>query len=666
MNDRTYVNFDLIIEKSGEKYRARVINSPCGQATVEFGTPFSPLELENFVLRMGRPQRGMRRIDSPEMEAVKLFGSRLFQTVFHDDVYACYLRSMDNALNQNHGLRIRLRINIPELHDLPWEYLYNSQVDQFLALSRDTPIIRYVELPYTTQALPVAPPLKILLMISSPEGYPSLNVEEEWKRLNIALQPLLDRDLVVLEKLEQPTLIALQKRLRQDQVHIFHYIGHGKYFEQKQDGMLLLEDENHHGRPTSGQHIGAILHDHHTLRLVVLNACEGARTSAEDPYAGVAQTLVRQGIPAVLAMQFEIFEDAAMTFAQEFYSALVDNYPVDAALSEARKAIFANGNDVEWGTPVLFTRAGDGVLFKALHYAKVPKTEEAQPATIGFGVEAEAEQKVEDESRPLPIAVEKESVAPARDSAIDPEVSKRPETSSANAIPYLPPTYAQTTETAGSIEPGAQAPPYEQPPARAASASALPRQPAPRSWPWIMAFLAVATAFGLFAAIGGYLWWKSQSNQPYVPAPPPSEIVKPNPTYTLYPTNTSYPTNTPYPTGTAYKTNTSPPRPTSPPAPTDPPKPVTPYFTAGESMYCRDGPSISYDTHYDFYAGDTIPVIGKWYENPAWILVDINVPETITRTDCCWVSGNGTLNVSIDQIKTITFVPNRLDCSAVK
>ena len=63
-------------------------------------------------------------------------------------------------------------------------------------------------------------------------------------------------------------------------------------------------------------------------------------------------------------MQFEIFEDAAMTFAEEFYSAIVDNYPVDAALSEARKAIFASNNDVEWGTPVLLMRTPDGILFK--------------------------------------------------------------------------------------------------------------------------------------------------------------------------------------------------------------------------------------------------------------------------------------------------------------
>lgn len=403
MDERSYSDFDLVIEQAGDRYRARVINSPAGQASAEFNSLFSPLELENFILRMGRPQRGMRRIDSTEMESIKTFGTRLFRTVFSDDVYACYLRSIDNVLSQNKGLRIRLRINVPEFHDLPWEYLYNPQFDQFLALSKDTPVIRYIELPYTIQALPVKTPMKILVMISSPEGFPPLDVEEEWKRLNRALQPLIDRDLVILEKLENPTLSALQKHLRRAQVHIFHFIGHGKYFERQQDGMLLLEDESHHGRPTSGQHLGAILHDHHTLRLVVLNACEGARTSTEDPYTGVAQTLVRQGIPAVLAMQFEIFEKAAITLAQEFYSAIADGYPVDAALSEARKAIFAANNDVEWGTPVLFMRIPNGVLFRpetpAEKAARLAAEREAAERAAREQAQREAEQKRAQEQR---------------------------------------------------------------------------------------------------------------------------------------------------------------------------------------------------------------------------------------------------------------------------
>ena len=364
MDEELYFNFDLIIERAGEKYRARVFDSPAGQASAEFGKPFTELELENFVLRMGRPRTGVRRVDSSEMEAVKQCGERLFQAVFTDDVYASFLRSRDTAIEEEKGLRVRLRIDVPEFHDYPWEFLYNAHLNQFLALSKDTPVVRYLELPYPVQPLTIQPPLKILVMISSPEGYPKLNVEEEWSRLSNALAPLLRRDLVTLERLKNPTLSALQQHLRRGEYHIFHFVGHGKFSEHKQDGLLLLEEENGHGRPVSGQYLGTVLHDHRSLRLVVLNACEGARTSQEDPYAGVAQTLVLQGIPAVIAMQFEIVETAAITFAQEFYGAVADGFPVDAAVSEARKAIFATGNDVEWGTPVLYMRTPKGVIFE--------------------------------------------------------------------------------------------------------------------------------------------------------------------------------------------------------------------------------------------------------------------------------------------------------------
>jgi hypothetical protein len=106
-----------------------------------------------------------------------------------------------------------------------------------------------------------------------------------------------------------------------------------------------------------------LLHDHDSLRLVVLNACEGARTDITDPYAGTAQSLVQQGIPAVVAMQFEITDTAAIMLAQELYGAVADAYPLDAALAEARKAIYAEGNSIEWATPVLYLRAPDGRVF---------------------------------------------------------------------------------------------------------------------------------------------------------------------------------------------------------------------------------------------------------------------------------------------------------------
>jgi hypothetical protein len=380
MAEMSYLDFDLLIERAGNKYQARVLNSPAGQASAAFRLPFSDLEVENFLLRVGRTRHGVRRLESPEMEAAKTFGGRLFDAVFTAEVRACLRSSLDEASRQGAGLRLRIRLaNVPELADLPWEYLYNPTLNRFLTLSAETPLVRYLDLPERIQPLAVQPPLRVLVMIASPSDYPQLDVNQEWTKLQEALGDLERRGLIVLERLEEATLVALQRRLRQTEYHIFHFIGHGGFDQQAQDGMLVMEDDAGRGRQVSGNYLGTLLHDERTLRLAVLNACEGARASRTDPFAGTAQSLVQQGIPAVIAMQFEITDETAITFAHEFYSAVADGYPVDAALAEARKAIFAQGDDVEWATPVLYLRSPDGHIFDVARVS-TEKREEIAPA----------------------------------------------------------------------------------------------------------------------------------------------------------------------------------------------------------------------------------------------------------------------------------------------
>jgi len=360
-----YLDFDLIIERSADGYTARVFNSPAGQATAAFREPFSDLEIENFLLRVGRSRHAVRRIESPEMASAKAFGGKLFNEVFAGDVRACLRSSIDEAGRQGLGLRVRLHLGqVPTLADLPWEFLYNAGMNRFLGLSVETPVVRYLELPERIRPVAVKPPLRVLMMISSPTDYAQLNVDREFAKMNEALSDLEQRGLVTVERQEHATLSELQRRLRQNEYHIFHFVGHGGFDEQADDGLLVLEDAEERGRRVSAQFIGTLLHDHRPLRLAVLNACEGARASRADPFAGTAQSLVQQGVPAVIAMQFEVTDEAAICFTREFYSALAAGYPVDAALAEARKAIFAEVSEIEWGTPVLYMRAPDGRIFE--------------------------------------------------------------------------------------------------------------------------------------------------------------------------------------------------------------------------------------------------------------------------------------------------------------
>jgi CHAT domain-containing protein len=139
-------------------------------------------------------------------------------------------------------------------------------------------------------------------------------------------------------------------------------IGHGGLDVASQQGVLVLEDKEGNPIKASAERLGVVLHEEPTLRLAVLNSCEGGRAGASDIFSGVAQTLIQQDVPAVVAMQFEMSDAAAVTFARDFYRALAFGDPVDAAVSQARQAIYAE-NELEWGTPVLYMRAADGQLF---------------------------------------------------------------------------------------------------------------------------------------------------------------------------------------------------------------------------------------------------------------------------------------------------------------
>ncbi len=386
MANLTYLDFDLSVERSGDGYSARVLRSPCGEAEHQFTRPLSEIELRDFGSGVVRSRQGMRSANVGDIERVRSYGARLFDTVFGGDVQQCLLNSLREArTHPDTGLRIRLRLNgAPELAELPWEYLYRTNKRQFLALTTNTPIVRYLDLQDAARPVAVKPPLRILAMISSPSDADQLDVEAEWANLEKAVADLQGRGQVVLHKLETATLDALRWQLREEAYHVFHFVGHAGYDATTRRGMLVLEDEMGRASPTSAEQLGVVLHEEDTLRLVVLNACEGGRTDPDDIFAGTAQTLMQKDVPAVVAMQFDISDTAAVTFARDFYRSLAYGDPVDTAVTQARQAIYAR-NELEWGTPVLYMRASEGKLFDvqpgALRGDASAQTPAATPAT---------------------------------------------------------------------------------------------------------------------------------------------------------------------------------------------------------------------------------------------------------------------------------------------
>ncbi|MCG8417629.1 MAG: hypothetical protein MJE77_06750, partial [Proteobacteria bacterium] len=136
-----YEDFELKIERAGDGYRAEVLRSPGGEASRQFALPLSRDRIEILIMQMGQQRRRQRtpsrRVHSPEMKAARELGGTLFDSVFAEDIRACFRTSLDRVSEKEDiGLRIKLQLEqAPELADLPWELLLDESSDRFLSLS---------------------------------------------------------------------------------------------------------------------------------------------------------------------------------------------------------------------------------------------------------------------------------------------------------------------------------------------------------------------------------------------------------------------------------------------------------------------------------------------------------------------------------------------------
>jgi hypothetical protein len=385
MEPMNYKEIDLEIELKDGSYQVSVSSDCGGNATttvpveaLSFGTESSNNNSGNDGDQPASTDDALPsnlsliRIQPPSLAEARAFGQKLFNLIFKDSTRLVLDRCLAKTkTTENLQLRFWLHLStVPELAGLPWEFLCLVPEGNFFAKSYDS-IVRYLDLVTSFDEKPLTePPLRILAVLSNPNGPPELDIDGELKKLQDVVNEI---EGVVLDPLYKPTIKALSKRLREhrnsDPYHVFHFIGHAAFNSFNNEGKLLLENEAGGINQINAQELGEILATHRSLRLAVINACEGARTAVKDSYAGVAQTLLRSGAaPKVIAMQYVISDDAAKVFAQSFYRELLDGNDLDTAVALARMDISdgelegSRRDFVEWGTPVIYMRAKDSRL----------------------------------------------------------------------------------------------------------------------------------------------------------------------------------------------------------------------------------------------------------------------------------------------------------------
>lgn len=304
-----------------------------------------------------------RTMFAPDAKLLTDAGSRLFTALMRDDVRDLWIAARSDLDQQRiDGLRIRLALHPPSVAALPWETLYDPDRRQAIAANGRTLLVRVEEsqrLVQPPRPLRIAWPLTIL--VAAPDDASGqINAAAEIQAVKRMLEGFGPDRIRVTTLTGRFSVLDLRQELDALKPDILHLITHGGPggLELWQRGRSVM---------TPSASLQTILEHASSVKLAFLNACLAGVSTGHSPLQSVAGRLLQAGLPAVIAMQAEIRDDAAIHFARSLYEELTAGAcpgAIDAAVALARSSLYAlNPGDFSYATPVLWLNAGDGLIF---------------------------------------------------------------------------------------------------------------------------------------------------------------------------------------------------------------------------------------------------------------------------------------------------------------
>lgn len=285
----------------------------------------------------------------------------LHRALFREDLQTVLARLHEVA--DGDPILLRWMLHEGELQAIPWEALCEpGTASGFLASSPKVLPARGVYSAEPWKPREVAGAVRVLPV--APSGGAALTV------LRAALaQGIAAGEIEWLEPLTgaRARWLSLASRLAcKPFPHVIHFIGHGAL--EQGTPRLCLGDADDEGAWIHVERLGQQLQEElrRYLRLIVLDACEGARPGV---LANAAELLARAGADAVVAHLWPVKADVARTCSAAFYRMLTGagerRGDVARALNHARRMVLAtSGDGAEAFSPVLYLRGRDSVLFE--------------------------------------------------------------------------------------------------------------------------------------------------------------------------------------------------------------------------------------------------------------------------------------------------------------
>lgn len=256
-------------------------------------------------------------------------GTRLFAFLDGDE------RWLTSTLDHPAGTILRITA-VQRLRHLPWELL--ARDGSYLTVAGRAPLLPVRAIgTHTNPATVGNRPLRVLFMATSPEGVePVLSYEAEEAAILAATSRT---ELVVEESGTLDGLRFLSQDYGQGYFDVLHLSGHATIGKDGQP-TFLAENELGGRADVTAEEIAHAM-DGRWPRLVFLSGCLTGNAPDGGTFPSMSESLVLAGAPAVLGWALPVGDVAATEFAARLYRELAGGEPLDRAIVEARRHLYA-------------------------------------------------------------------------------------------------------------------------------------------------------------------------------------------------------------------------------------------------------------------------------------------------------------------------------------
>ncbi len=333
--------------------------------------------LTTFATKVGRAIRARKELDPATIEHAQAIHAALVKDELRDILVRLTDPSRPREDGRDNRLLIRFFVSDRALTAVPWEALCKpGTTENFWGTDPRVLFTRGVhssdpwvprEIPEAVRILTIAPGSDEQIVTALQAALaPNIDVGEiEW------LDPIIGSNI-------SPKV--LYDRLRRGKTpHIVHWIGHGGIDVKGRPSLRLADDEDGEEVWITAEALGRELSPlfYEELRLVVLEACEGAKAGM---LGSAAEELAKTGADAVVAHLWPVRADTARTCSMEIYRALTSSNSggdIGASIAAARRILLATS--AEAFSPILFLRASNPILFD-FSRRKIKKPTDKRPS----------------------------------------------------------------------------------------------------------------------------------------------------------------------------------------------------------------------------------------------------------------------------------------------